>query len=138
MVNSVTLIGNIGKAPEEIVTPSGMNIATFSLATNKNIKRGDNWESKTTWHNIKAFNNQAEYCKKLKKGNRVYIEGELDYQQWEKEGKKYNRTEIIIHTVRNLSPKEEGESGQRQPKSQSQPKQNKPPQKNDDSEDLPF
>ena len=128
MVNSVTLIGNIGKTPEEVVTPAGMNIVTFSLATNKNIKRGDNWESKTTWHNIKAFNNQAEYCKKLLKGNRVYIEGELDYQQWEKEGVKYNKTEIIVHTVRNLSPKEE--TGQVQP--QSQPK----PQPQDD--DFPF
>jgi len=131
MVNKTILVGNLGKTPEETVTPGGMQIVSFSVATSKNIKRGDNWESKTTWHNIKAFNNQAEYCKKLVKGNRVYLEGEIDYQTWEKDGVKHNKTEIILNTIRNLSPKNEDGQG-------SQPQQNKPQNNDADSSELPF
>jgi primosomal replication protein N len=60
-VNKVILVGNLGKDPEVKYTPSGMAVARFTLATNERYKDKDgNWQDKTEWHNLVAFQRTAE------------------------------------------------------------------------------
>jgi single-strand DNA-binding protein len=104
-VNKVFLIGNLGKDPEVKYTPSGVQIAKFSLATSERVKKGDNWEEKTDWHNIVLFARQAEYAKDyLKKGMTVFVDGRISTRSWDDEnGVRKYMTEIIGNVVKNLS-----------------------------------
>lgn len=104
-VNKVFLIGNLGKDPEVKYTPSGVQIAKFSLATSERVKKGDNWEEKTDWHNIVLFARQADYAKDyLKKGMTVFVDGRISTRTWDDEnGVRKYMTEIIGNVVKNLS-----------------------------------
>lgn len=104
-VNKVFLIGNLGKDPEVKYTPSGVQIAKFSLATSERVKKGDNWEEKTDWHNIVLFARQAEYAKDfLKKGMTVFVDGRISTRSWDDEnGVRKYMTEIVGNVVKNLS-----------------------------------
>ena len=106
-VNKVFLIGNLGKDPDVKFTPSGVQIAKFSMATSERFKRGDNWEEKTDWHNIVLFGRQAEYTGEyLKKGMTVFLEGKISTRTWDDEnGVRKYITEIIGNSVKNLSPR---------------------------------
>jgi len=144
-VNKVILIGRLGKDPEVKYAPSGIQITTFSLATSENIKKGDDWEEKTEWHNIVMFNKQAEYAgEQLKKGNMLYLEGKIQTRNWEdSEGVKRYKTDIIGNMFRNLSPKEKTEGGYKQPQSQTPAKNNFLDRKDGQQgsgieDDLPF
>ena len=78
-VNKVILIGNLGKDPEVKYTQAGMAVARFSVATTDRVKDKDgNWQDRTEWHNLVAFQRTAEIAAEyLKKGGKVYIEGRL-------------------------------------------------------------
>jgi len=102
-VNKVILIGNLGKDPEVKYTGSGMAVAKFTLATNERFKNKDgNWEDRTEWHNLVAFQRTAEIVGEyLKKGRTVYVEGSLRTSSWEDKEthqKKY-RTEILVNDL---------------------------------------
>lgn len=96
-LNKVMLIGNLGKDPELKHTPSGVAVATFSIATSDTWKDKDgNAQEKTEWHNIVAWRKLAEICGEyLKKGKKVYIEGKLQTRNYEKDGVKRYVTEIV-------------------------------------------
>jgi single-strand DNA-binding protein len=102
-VNKVILIGNLGKDPEVKYTQTGMAVARFSLATNERFKDKDgNWQDRTEWHNLVAFQRTAEIAAEyLKKGRTVYIEGRLHSDSWDDKetGQKKYRTEIIINDL---------------------------------------
>ncbi|HEY4930696.1 MAG TPA: single-stranded DNA-binding protein [Terriglobales bacterium] len=114
-VNRVTLLGNLGKDPEVKSTPSGMSIATFSLATTERAKDKDgNWQDRTEWHNVKAFGRTAEVVGEyLKKGRTVYIEGRIHYDSWDDKetGQKKYRTEIIVNDLIMVGGQREGGEG---------------------------
>jgi single-strand DNA-binding protein len=97
-LNKVMLIGNLTRDPEVKVTPSGSSICTFGLATNSRYKKPDgNYEEITNFHNIVAWSKLAEICgQKLKKGMKVYVEGELRTRKWEDEGTTKQKTEVRI------------------------------------------
>ncbi|MCK9408445.1 MAG: single-stranded DNA-binding protein [Bacteriovoracaceae bacterium] len=96
-LNKVQLIGNLGKDPELKYTPSGVAVATFSIATSESWKDQDgNQQEKTEWHNIVAWRKLAEICGEyLKKGKKVYLEGKLQTRNYEKDGIKRYITEIV-------------------------------------------
>ncbi len=96
-LNKVQLIGNLGKDPELKYTPSGVAVATFSIATSESWKDADgNQQEKTEWHNIVAWRKLAEICGEyLKKGKKVYLEGKLQTRNYEKDGVKRYVTEIV-------------------------------------------
>ena len=102
-VNKVILIGNLGKDPEVKFTPSGTAVAKFSLATNERYKdKSGEWQDRTEWHNIVAWQRQAEIIGEyVKKGNKLYIEGRLQTSSWEdkQSGEKKYRTEIIAQDI---------------------------------------
>ena len=114
-VNKVILLGNLGKDPELKSTPSGMAIATFSLATTERAKDKDgNWQDRTEWHNIKAFGRTAEVVGQyLKKGRTVYIEGRIHNDSWDDKetGQKKYRTEIIVNDLIMVGGQREGGEG---------------------------
>lgn len=111
-LNRATLIGNLGKDPELKYTPQGTPVATFSIATSSRYKdKQGEWQDKTEWHNITAWQRLAEICGQyLHKGSKVYIEGRIETQSWEKDGQKHYKTVIIAQELIMLSGKEEGES----------------------------
>jgi single-strand DNA-binding protein len=102
-VNKVILLGNLGKDPEVKYTPSGMAIARFSMATTDKVKdKEGNWQDRTEWHNLVAFQRTAEIAAEyLKKGNKVYIEGRLHSDSWDDKetGQKKYKTEIIVNDL---------------------------------------
>jgi single-strand DNA-binding protein len=116
-VNKVILIGNLGKDPEVKYTPSGMAVARFTLATNDRFKdKEGNWQDKTEWHNLVAFQRTAEIVGEyLKKGRTVYVEGKLQTSSWDdkESGQKKYRTEIIVNDLVLLGggQRSEGEGG---------------------------
>jgi single-strand DNA-binding protein len=114
-VNKVILIGNLGKDPEVKYTPGGMPVAKFSLATNERFKdKEGNWQDRTEWHNIVAFQRTAEIVGEyLKKGGKCYIEGSLRTSSWDDKetGQKKYKTEIIANDLVLLSGRGEGAGG---------------------------
>jgi single-strand DNA-binding protein len=114
-VNKVILIGNLGKDPEVKYTPGGMPVAKFSLATNERFKdKEGNWQDRTEWHNIVAFQRLAEIVGEyLKKGGKCYVEGRLSTSSWDDKetGQKKYKTEIIANDLVLLSGRGEGAGG---------------------------
>ena len=100
-VNKVILLGNLGADPEIRAMQSGNKVASFSLATSKRWKDKSTQEQKekTSWHNIVVFgdglvNIIEQY---VKKGSKIYIEGELQTRKWQDtEGKDRYTTEVIL------------------------------------------
>jgi single-strand DNA-binding protein len=111
-VNKVILIGNLGKDPEVKYTQGGMPVAKFTLATNDRFKdKEGNWQDRTEWHNITAFQRLAEIVGEyLKKGGKCYIEGSLRTSSWDDKetGQKKYKTEIIANDLVLLSGRGEG------------------------------
>ncbi len=103
MVNKVILIGRLGKDPEVRASQAGKSFCSFTLATDTGF--GDN--RKTDWHNIVAFDKQAENCGRfLKKGSLVYIEGRISYDKYtDKDGQQRTSTRILANTVQFLDSK---------------------------------
>ncbi len=96
-LNKVMLIGNLGADPEIRSTPSGTRVATLSVATSRSwTGTGGDQQEKTEWHRVIAWDKLAEICERyLKKGDRVYIEGRIEYRQWEgQDGQTRYTTEI--------------------------------------------
>ncbi len=111
-VNKVILVGNLGKDPEVKYTPSGTPVAKFSLATNERYKdKGGEWQDRTEWHNIVAWQRLAEIVGEyVKKGSKIYIEGRLQTSSWEdkQSGEKKYKTEIVASDLVLLSGRGEG------------------------------
>ncbi|HYY69617.1 MAG TPA: single-stranded DNA-binding protein [Terriglobales bacterium] len=113
-VNKVILIGNLGKDPELRVTPNGVTVANFTLATNERTKDNNGqWQDRTEWHNLVAWQRTAEIAREyLKKGSKIYVEGSLRTRSWDDKntGEKRYRTEIWVNDLVLLSGRGEGES----------------------------
>lgn len=98
-LNKVQLIGNVGKDPEIRFSGDGKPIANFSIATSDSYTGKDgNKVEKTEWHKIVAFGKLAEIISKyVKKGSKVYIEGQLQTRKWtDNNGQDRYSTEIIL------------------------------------------
>lgn len=98
-LNKATLIGNLGADPEIRTIPSGARVATFSLATSQrwNDRDGKPCE-RTQWHRIVVWDSLPATFgfveKYLRKGDRVYVEGEIEYRSFEDKGVTRWMTEI--------------------------------------------
>jgi single-strand DNA-binding protein len=97
-VNKAILLGNLGRDAEMRFTPGGMAIATLNLATTERRKdKEGNWQDKTEWHRVIIMGKTAETLQEyLIKGKQLYVEGKIQYRQWDdKEGNKRYTTEIL-------------------------------------------
>ncbi|MBI9091114.1 MAG: single-stranded DNA-binding protein [Desulfobacterium sp.] len=93
-VNKAIILGRLGRDPEMTYTPSGMAVCKFSLATSRKAKDG---QEVTQWHRCTAFNKTGELISQyVNKGNQLYVEGEITYSQYEKDGVTRYSTDIIV------------------------------------------
>lgn len=100
-VNKVILVGNLGRDPEVRSTQDGMKIVQLSLATSESWKDKASGErkDKVEWHRCVIFNERlAEVAEKyLRKGAKVYLEGQLQTRKWtDKDGVEKYTTEIVL------------------------------------------
>ncbi|MBA4249984.1 MAG: single-stranded DNA-binding protein [Candidatus Puniceispirillum sp.] len=100
-VNKVILIGNVGRDPEVRFMPDGTKVANLSLATTESWKDKNTGErkDKTEWHRISVMNDRvADIAEKyIKKGSRIYVEGQLQSRKWtDQQGIERTTTEVLI------------------------------------------
>ena len=143
-VNKVILLGNVGNAPEVRSVGSGARVAQFSLATSKvwNDAQGTKQE-KTEWHRCVAWNTGkgsglADVLEKyVGKGDKLYVEGEIEYRQWQdKDGQTRNTTEIRVRDITLLGGNRTSEGGAPAPQRAAKPVA-KPTPAQDDFSDFP-
>jgi len=107
-VNKAIILGNVTHDPQIKALPSGRNVASFSVATNRywTDKTSGEKKSQVEFHNVIAFGKLAEIAQNyLKKGSLVYIEGHLQTRNWQdQQGNKHYRTEIIAERIQ-LGPR---------------------------------
>lgn len=104
-VNKVILIGNLGRDPETRYTQGGAPVTNFSVATSEawKDKSTGQQQDRTEWHNVVCFSRLAEIAGEyLKRGSKVYIEGSLRTSNWEKDGQKHYKTEVIASNLQML------------------------------------
>jgi single-strand DNA-binding protein len=109
-LNKVTLIGNLGADPEVRSTSGGNRVATFSLATSRSwTGASGEKQEKTEWHRCVVWNSKSSQLadiveRYLRKGDKVYVEGRIEYRQWQdKENQTRYSTEINVRELIMLS-----------------------------------
>jgi single-strand DNA-binding protein len=112
-LNKVFIIGNLTRDPELKALPSGMNVVSFSIATNRTYKdKNGVRQDQTDFHNIVVFGRQADSTAAyLKKGSMAYVEGRLTTRTWDgPDGKKQYRTEVVADTIQ-FGPRNASQGG---------------------------
>lgn len=103
-VNKHIIVGHLGRDPEQRATQSGGKVVTFSVATSESWTDKATGEKReaTAWHQVVIFNDGLGdiAMKYLKRGARVYLEGEVQTRSWEKDGEKQYRTETVLKQYR--------------------------------------
>ncbi|HJL55595.1 MAG TPA: single-stranded DNA-binding protein, partial [Candidatus Paceibacterota bacterium] len=145
-LNKALVYGNLTRDPELRSLPSGTQVTTFSIATNRVWKDKDGAKQESPeFHNIVVFGRQAETTAQyLKKGSSALIEGRMQTRSWESDGVKKYRTEIVADRVQ-FGPRSGGSGASGTGASQSAPaKSDSPasdieyPQEDIKPEDIPF
>jgi len=98
-LNKVMLIGNLGSDPEIRTTPSGTKVGKLSLATNRTFQdRSGQQQERTEWHRLTFFGKLADIVEQyVTKGDRLYVEGRLEYSQTEdQQGHTRYWTDIVV------------------------------------------
>lgn len=154
-LNKCMIIGNLGRDVELKYSQNGTAVGRMAVATS------DSWtdaqgqkQEKTEWHNVTVFQKLAENCEKyLKKGSKVFVEGKLQTDSYEKEGQTHYSTKIIANVVQFLDSKESGtgtgngqggyspQPQQQQKQIPAQPQQRQQPQQQHEEytgDDIPF
>lgn len=99
-MNKVILFGNLTRDPELKSLPSGQSVASFGIATNRRVKKDEQWTDVPEFHNVVVWGRQAETSAQyLKKGSQALIEGRLQTRSWDKDGVKQYRTEVVAESV---------------------------------------
>lgn len=105
-INRVNITGNLTRDPELRTTPNGMAVLTIGMAVNdrrRNNQTGE-WEDYANYVNCIVFGKRAEaLASHLSKGSKVAIEGKLHYSQWESDGQKRSKLEVIIDEIEFMS-----------------------------------
>jgi single-strand DNA-binding protein len=120
-VNKVILVGHLGADPEVRRMNSGDPVVDLRIATSESWrdKNSGDRKEKTEWHNVVIFNDAlAKIAEQyLKKGAKVYIEGQLQTRKWEKDGVERYTTEIVLQKFRGdlqmLGSKDDNGGGRR-------------------------
>ncbi len=100
-LNKVMLIGNVGNDPEIRATSGGARVAKLSLATNRSWSdRSGQQQEKTEWHRLTFFGRLVDIVEQwVKKGDRLYVEGRIEYSQTEGEGGTKYWTDIVVNEM---------------------------------------
>jgi single-strand DNA-binding protein len=100
-LNQVIIMGNLTRDPELRQTPNGQSVVSFSLALNRSYKdTNDEWQEATDYIDVVAWAKLAEQVSEsLSKGNRALVTGRLQTRQWEQDGVKRSKTEVLAMDV---------------------------------------
>lgn len=100
-INQVILLGNLTRDPELKQTSGGQEVAGFSLALNRNYKDAQGeWQEAVDYIDVTVWGNLAkQVSEQLKKGHRALVQGRLASRQWEQDGMKRNKTEVLASDV---------------------------------------
>lgn len=100
-INQVTISGNLGRDSELRKTQSGMAILSFTVAVNERRKNSQGeWSDYTNWIGVSMFGTRAEKLHDyLKKGTKVCVQGKLRYSEWERDGAKKSKIEVIADEI---------------------------------------
>lgn len=113
-INRVNISGNITRDPELRVTAGGMGVLGFGVAVNdrrKNQQTGQ-WEDVPNYIDCVMFGARAESLSRiLEKGMKVAVEGKLRWSQWEKDGQKRSKIEVVAEEVELMQMRGDGEYG---------------------------
>jgi single-strand DNA-binding protein len=103
-VNKVILVGNLGTDPDIWCLPTGGMVTALRLATGEVWKDQDGkQQERTEWHRVVFYRRLAEVAAEfLKKGSKIYVEGSLHTQQWDKDGEKRYTTEVVAKELNML------------------------------------
>lgn len=135
-LNKVQLLGNVADDIELKSTQSGHSVCNFTIATNRSIKKDDKFEDVASFHRVKAWATVAEFAaKNLKKGDKVYADGRLDYHSYEdRDGKKVYVTDIVLDNIIPMSKKNSQTASQEE----AEPEPGEEGKENVDPDDIPF
>lgn len=115
-VNKVILVGNLGQDPETRFLPSGGSVTNISVATSESWKDKETGQpqERTEWHRIVFFNKLAEIAGEyLKKGSKVYVEGQLRTRKWQDQsGADRYTTEIVAKEMQMLDSRGSSQSSE--------------------------
>lgn len=146
-LNKVTLIGNLGRDPEVRRLNSGDPVVNLSVATSENWRDKASGERKerTEWHRVVIFNeNLAKVAESyLRKGSKIYIEGQLQTRKYnDKDGVEKYSTEIVLQRYRGelvmLDSRGGGGESSERPASTSTPDASRSFERNDLDDEIPF
>lgn len=99
-VNKVILVGNVGRDPDVQTTTSGTKVAHVSLATSRRFARDGGMEERTEWHRLTLWDRLAQIAEDyVRKGDRVYVEGRIEYDSFERNGVTIPTAEVHVREL---------------------------------------
>ena len=112
-INKIILVGNVGRDPDIQTTQAGTKVAHLSLATSRRIPRNGAVEERTDWHRLTVWDRLAELVEDyVRKGDRLYVEGRMEYDSFEREGVTVPTAEVQVRELVMLgSPSNRGTNG---------------------------
>jgi single-strand DNA-binding protein len=143
-LNRVVLLGNLGADPEIRTTANGGKVATLSLATSRQWTKDGEKQEKTEWHRVVLWDNAkgaklASLAESyLTKGSKLYVEGQIEYRSWEKDGVTKYTTEIVGREVILLSGDTRQLAAAHAPKGADADFDKRPEVLDEDDDELPF
>ena len=116
-MNKVILMGNLGSDAVSRTTQNGKQIGNFNVCTTRTWKTPSGEIQKTEqWHTIEHWNGSDKLYSFLTKGVKVLIEGEIKYEEYDKDGEKRYRTKIICSNIEFAGKPQEAKTSISQPK----------------------
>jgi single-strand DNA-binding protein len=104
-INKVILVGNAGRDPDVQTISNGAKVAHLSLATSRRFSRDGVQEERTEWHRLTLWDRLAGLAEEyVRKGDRLYIEGRIEYGSFEKNGVTVPTTEVRVSEMVMLGP----------------------------------
>ncbi len=104
-INKVILVGNAGRDPDVHTTAGGTRVAHVSLATSRRLQRESGLEERTEWHRLTLWDRLAQLADEyIRKGDRLYVEGRIEYGSFEKSGVTVPTAEIRVSELVLLGP----------------------------------
>ena len=112
-INKVILVGNVGRDPDIQTTNGGTKVAHLSLATSRRVPRNGGFEERTEWHRLTMWDRLAQITEEyVRKGDRIYVEGRMEYDSFEKNGVTIPTAEVQVRELVMLSaPRHDYDNG---------------------------
>jgi single-strand DNA-binding protein len=106
-VNKIILVGNVGQDPDVQETSNGTKVAHLSVATNRRMSgNGEELQERADWHRLTMWNRLAQFAEDyVSKGDRIYVEGRLEYDSYEREGVTIPTADVNVRELVLLSPR---------------------------------